>query len=231
MGGDRLKEEGLTLALDWNKVGKVAKSGSGVVPVCVQDATTREVLILAYANDEALRLTIERKLCVLFSTSRKELWIKGDTSGDYLDLDQILVNCEQNSLLYLVVPRRRGACHTRDHDGRTRRSCYYRALVVLKDKDKKDQVKDDSRLEEKTRQRSKSQDEQTSKRSKSQGERSKSQVELAKHHRLAFLPPDYSPPPPPPAHDITAVETQRSLASALALCAAGFLLGVAVARR
>merc|ERR1711879_88323 len=64
----------------------------------------------------------------LWSTSRKELWIKGKTSGDYLDLVEVRCNCEQNSLLYLVRPRRTGACHTKDSKGRTRRSCYYRRL-------------------------------------------------------------------------------------------------------
>ena len=65
---------------------------------------------------------------MLWSTSRRKLWIKGETSGDVLDLVEIRVNCEQNSLLYLVKPRRTGACHTRGPDGRTRRSCFYRAL-------------------------------------------------------------------------------------------------------
>lgn len=76
-----------------------------------------QVLILAYANEEALRETRRRRVCVLWSTSRHKLWVKGETSGDYLDLVTVLVNCEQNSLLYLVRPRRTGACHTRDHRG------------------------------------------------------------------------------------------------------------------
>lgn len=75
------------------------------------------MLIVAYANEEALREARRRRVCVLWSTSRHKLWVKGETSGDYLDLVRILVNCEQNSLLYLVDPRRTGACHTRDHRG------------------------------------------------------------------------------------------------------------------
>jgi len=67
------------------------------------------VLILAYANETALRETLAQRVCVLWSTSRKQLWIKGATSGDYLDLVSVLVNCEQNSLLYLVSPRHAAA--------------------------------------------------------------------------------------------------------------------------
>ena len=121
-------EEGCELMLDWRKLHKVATCGDDVVPVAVQDADTREMLILAYANEHALAEARRRGVCVLWSTSRRKLWIKGETSGDVLDLVEIRVNCEQNSLLYLVKPRRTGACHTRGPDGRTRRSCFYRAL-------------------------------------------------------------------------------------------------------
>lgn len=121
-------EEGSDLSLDWAKLAKVAQCGEAVVPVCVQDAETREVLIVAYANERALREARRCRHCVLWSTSRGQLWIKGQTSGDYLDLVQIRVNCEQNSLLYLVRPRRTGACHTKDANGNSRISCYYRRL-------------------------------------------------------------------------------------------------------
>ena len=98
-------EEGCELMLDWRKLHKVATCGDDVVPVAVQDADTREMLILAYANEHALAEARRRGVCVLWSTSRRKLWIKGETSGDVLDLVEIRVNCEQNSLLYLVKPR------------------------------------------------------------------------------------------------------------------------------
>ena len=63
------------------------------------------------------------------ATARDELWHKGATSGDLLDLVDVRVNCEQNSLLYRVVPRRGGVCHTREPDGSTRRTCYYRRVT------------------------------------------------------------------------------------------------------
>merc|ERR1712066_840918 len=97
------------------------------------DADSLEVLILAYVNSIALAEALRRRVCVLWSTSRKELWIKGATSGDFLDLVEARVNCEQNSLVYLVRPRNVGACHTKDSSGNSRISCYYRRLEFPED--------------------------------------------------------------------------------------------------
>ena len=121
-------EEGTALSLDFQKLGKVAACGEAVVPVAVQDADTKDVLILAYVNAQALDYTVKNRVAAFWSTSRNELWIKGATSGDTLDLVEIRLNCEQNSLLYLVRPRGRGACHTKDEAGTPRRTCYYRRL-------------------------------------------------------------------------------------------------------
>ena len=121
-------EESTELQLDFTKVGQVAATGAAVLPVVVQHADTGAVLIVAYANELALAESRSRGVAVLWSTSRNELWIKGATSGDTLDLVEIRVNCEQNSLLYLVRPRRGGVCHTKDAAGQTRTSCYYRRL-------------------------------------------------------------------------------------------------------
>mmetsp|Transcript_88749 Transcript_88749/g.286782 ORF Transcript_88749/g.286782 Transcript_88749/m.286782 type:complete len:184 (+) Transcript_88749:84-635(+) len=131
MGGDHHElEEGSALKLDWEKLGKVAGTNSSVVPAAVQDARTGTLLILGYANETALNASFERGVCCLWSTSRNKLWIKGETSGDFLDLVEVRVNCEQNSLLYLVKPRETGACHTKNSNGATRPGCYYRRLVA-----------------------------------------------------------------------------------------------------
>jgi len=122
-------EEGRELQLDFDKLAKVAQTGVPVLPVVVQDARTHEVLIVAYANQEALDYTLEQGVAAFWSTSRNELWIKGATSGDSLRLVEVRVNCEQNSLLYLVEPQGKGACHTQDDAGKTRVSCYYRRIV------------------------------------------------------------------------------------------------------
>jgi len=123
-------EEELELSLDFTKLGAVAATGQQVVPVILQHADSGEVLFLGYANELALRTTLEERTAVLWSTSRNELWRKGQTSGDVLNLVDVRVNCEQNSLLYRVRPARRGVCHTLDSHGATRRSCYYRGLIA-----------------------------------------------------------------------------------------------------
>ena len=121
-------EEGSELQLDYDKTYKVAQSGARVLPVAVQDAQTGEVLILAYANEEAVQHTLTHGVATFWSTSRNELWIKGATSGDVLQIVEVRVNCEQNSLLYRVKPLGQGACHTRDAAGKARTSCYYRRI-------------------------------------------------------------------------------------------------------
>jgi phosphoribosyl-AMP cyclohydrolase len=121
-------EEGTVLGLDWDKLSKIGAAGQRVVPVVLQEDGTGEVLFVGYANEEALEATLQRRSAVLWSTSRDELWHKGATSGDTLELVDVRVNCEQNSLLYLVRRQAGGACHTRGAEGATRPGCYYRRL-------------------------------------------------------------------------------------------------------
>ncbi|MDR1927765.1 MAG: phosphoribosyl-AMP cyclohydrolase [Oscillospiraceae bacterium] len=87
-----------------------------------------EVILLAYVNEKALRETIRLGKAVFFSTSRRRLWYKGsEESGNSFALEEIRVNCEQNSLVFLVTPERGGICHTKNTDG-SHRNCYYRRL-------------------------------------------------------------------------------------------------------
>ena len=122
------REEGSALALDFAKLDRV----SGVVPVAVQDAETREVVLVAYTDEAAMRESFARRRLVLYSTSRREPWEKGATSGCRFSLEAAYVNCEQNSLLYLVRPFPAGAahgiCHTRNARGEPRRGCFYRRI-------------------------------------------------------------------------------------------------------
>ena len=124
-----LLENGDAVLLDFEKLRKVAQCQDPVVPVIVQDAVSKDVLILAYANEKALRHTLESGLATFWSTSRNELWIKGKTSGDELNIKEVRVNCEQNSLLYLVTMAGQGSCHVKDPQGQTRFSCYYRRII------------------------------------------------------------------------------------------------------
>ena len=120
-------EEGSELKLDWAKLEKAVASSPGIVPVAVQNADTNEVILVAYTNELAFRKSLETRSLVLWSTSRNELWEKGKTSGETFDLIEVRVNCEQNSLLYRVRPRRGGICHTKNRKGEPR-NCYYRKL-------------------------------------------------------------------------------------------------------
>ena len=120
-------EEGTAPQLDFEKLRKIGQRDQHVLPVVLQNADDGEVLFVGYANELALRETLATRRAVLWSTSRNELWRKGETSGDVLDLVEIRVNCEQNSLLYRVRPRRGGICHTKNRRSEPR-NCFYRRL-------------------------------------------------------------------------------------------------------
>jgi phosphoribosyl-AMP cyclohydrolase len=120
-------EEGTELTLDFTKLCRSTEKCPGIIPVAVQNADTQEVILLAYANEMALKKSLETRTAVFWSTSRNELWEKGKTSGEIFDLIEVRVNCEQNSLLYVVRPRRGGICHTKNKKGEPR-NCFYRRL-------------------------------------------------------------------------------------------------------
>jgi phosphoribosyl-AMP cyclohydrolase len=127
--GETMKEleEGTRLTLDFSKIAKIAEKCRDAIPVAVQHADTREVILVAYTNELAMRKAFAERTLILWSTSRNELWEKGKTSGETFDLLEARVNCEQNSLLYLVRPRRGGICHTKNSKG-SPRNCYYRRI-------------------------------------------------------------------------------------------------------
>ena len=93
----------------------------GLIPVVAQDAVTGEVLTLAYANEEALRLTMQTGELHFYSRSREQIWRKGETSGNVLKLRQLRYDCDGDVVLALVEPTG-PACHTGE------RSCFYREL-------------------------------------------------------------------------------------------------------
>lgn len=120
-------EEGTELTLDFGKLAKAASKRDDIIPVAVQDADTKEVILIAYGNPASLKHSIKTRIATFWSTSRNELWIKGATSGETFELLEIRVNCEQNSLVYIVRPKRGGICHTKNAQGQPR-NCYYRKL-------------------------------------------------------------------------------------------------------
>ena len=95
--------------------------GDGLIPVVIQDDETNEVLTLAYMSEESLRRTVESGQVWFYSRSRQELWHKGATSGNFLNVRSILVDCDDDSLLIRVQPMG-PVCHTGE------RSCFHRSL-------------------------------------------------------------------------------------------------------
>ena len=120
-----LIEETNELMLDWNKISDMSDENK-VIPVAVQNILTKEVILVAYINEEALKESIRLKKAVFWSTSRNKLWFKGAESGNTFTLNHIFVNCEQNSLVFQVTPDKGNICHT-SYKG-VANNCYYREL-------------------------------------------------------------------------------------------------------
>ena len=99
------------------------EKGSGLVPVVVQDADTGEVLMLAYMNRDAWLKTLQTGKATYWSRSRNELWIKGETSGNTQYVEEILVDCDSDTVLLKVRQAGGAACHT------GYRSCFFRRVV------------------------------------------------------------------------------------------------------
>ncbi|MGZ3577619.1 MAG: phosphoribosyl-AMP cyclohydrolase [Syntrophales bacterium] len=99
------------------------EKGSGLVPVIVQDADTGEVLMLAYMNRDAWLKTRQTGKATYWSRSRNELWVKGETSGHIQIVQEILVDCDSDTVLLKVRQVGGAACHT------GYRSCFFRRVV------------------------------------------------------------------------------------------------------
>ncbi|MBL9152659.1 MAG: phosphoribosyl-AMP cyclohydrolase [Verrucomicrobiales bacterium] len=95
---------------------------NGLIVAIAQDADTGEVLMVAYMNDESLRLTLEKGEAVYYSRSRRQLWHKGATSGHVQTVERILTDCDQDALVLKVRQHGPGCCHA------GYRSCFYRHI-------------------------------------------------------------------------------------------------------
>ncbi len=95
--------------------------GDGLIPVVTQEAATGQVLMVAYANREAVEKTVETGLAHYYSRSRQKLWKKGEESGHTQAVKEVRVDCDADTLLY-VVDQTGPACHTGEH------SCFFRKL-------------------------------------------------------------------------------------------------------
>ena len=102
-------------------LGLIKFDKKGLVPVVVQDSTSAEVLMTAWANEESLKLTASSGKLTLWSRSRKEIWEKGLTSGNVMKVIELRIDCDGDTLLAIVEPSG-PACHT------GKRTCFYRSL-------------------------------------------------------------------------------------------------------
>jgi phosphoribosyl-AMP cyclohydrolase len=100
---------------------KIRFDANGLIPAIVQDADSKDILMLAYMNAESLQLTLEKGETFFWSRSRGELWHKGETSGNTQKVVEIYVDCDTDTLLVRVQPLG-PACHTGE------RTCFYRHL-------------------------------------------------------------------------------------------------------
>jgi phosphoribosyl-AMP cyclohydrolase len=125
MGKNKFKqlEEGTGLQMQFEK-------RNGLLPVVVQESSTGEILMVASVNGEALNYSIKNKKAAFWSTSRNKFWVKGETSGNSLIIDEILVDCDQDALVYKVTLDGDGACHTVNKQGKHRKSCFYRKINI-----------------------------------------------------------------------------------------------------
>ena len=106
--------------MDWHT--KVRWDSDGLVPVITQEATTHQVLTLAWMNSKALQLTVETGHAVYWSRSRQKLWHKGEESGHQQKVTSIRLDCDNDAILLQVVQKGGIACHTGRHH------CFYQQL-------------------------------------------------------------------------------------------------------
>jgi len=101
---------------------KLRFNDEGLIPVIAQDYRTGEIRMLAYANEEAVKKTLETGYAHYYSRSRKKIWKKGETSGELQKVIEIRVDCDEDTLIYVIEQEKNKACHTGE------RNCFFRDL-------------------------------------------------------------------------------------------------------
>ncbi|WP_396186849.1 phosphoribosyl-AMP cyclohydrolase [Flavobacterium sp.] len=119
--GNTELEETINLQLQFEKRG-------GFLPVAVQESSTGQLLMLASVNHEAFEISLKTLKATFWSTSKNEIWTKGLTSGNTLMIDEILIDCDQDAIIYKVTLEKGGVCHTYNAQGHNRKACFYRKL-------------------------------------------------------------------------------------------------------
>ena len=109
-----------------NWINNVCWDSDGLLPVIVQDASSNKVLMFAWMNRESLAESIKKRKAIYWSRSRKQIWVKGEESGHYQNIEDMFLDCDNDVLLIKVKQEGRIACHT------GRESCFYNQVNMKK---------------------------------------------------------------------------------------------------
>ncbi len=115
------------IPLDPARLAEVTYNADGLVAAIVQDVETRQVLMMAWMNADTLAMSLEQGRTVFWSRSRREVWRKGDTSGDRQFIREAFLDCDGDTLLFVVEQEGRGACHTGNY------SCFFTSFGTAGD--------------------------------------------------------------------------------------------------
>ena len=107
-----------------------------LIPAIVQDYKTKEVLMLAYVNEESYKYMIDNKQTCFYSRSRQELWHKGETSGDFQNIKGMYLDCDRDTLLIYVEQLGKGACHTGSY------SCFFNEVMQFEGESNSDIIEE-----------------------------------------------------------------------------------------
>lgn len=123
---DNLIKENEKKEIDLDFINTLKFNENNLIPVVVQDVNTKEVLMLAYMNKEAMQITLTEKKATYYSRSRKELWTKGETSGNIQQVVGFYYDCDKDTIL-LLVKQKGVACHTGNY------SCFFNEILSDKE--------------------------------------------------------------------------------------------------
>lgn len=123
---DNLIKENEKKEIDLDFINTLKFNENNLIPVVVQDLNTKEVLMLAYMNKEAMQITLTEKKATYYSRSRKELWTKGETSGNIQQVVGFYYDCDKDTIL-LLVKQKGVACHTGNY------SCFFNEILSDKE--------------------------------------------------------------------------------------------------
>ena len=106
------------------KLNQLVFNSDGLIPTIAQERSTREILMVAYSNQESLALSLENNKAYFWSRSKKKIWLKGETSGNILKLFNIYSDCDNDTLIFEVDLDGSGACHT------GAKTCFFKKLKL-----------------------------------------------------------------------------------------------------